>query len=50
MIVNFLLALAGCGLLLVGLWLIWAPLALIVAGLGLLALGFFREVPDGKAG
>jgi hypothetical protein len=45
-ILNALLALVGFALLILGLWWIWPPLALIVAGLGLIALGFFREVPD----
>ena len=48
MILNLLAALLGSALLLYGLWLIWPPLAFIVAGIGLLALGFFREVPDAK--
>ena len=39
-----LLALAGSCLLLAGLFLIWPPLALIGAGLFLLALAFWMEV------
>lgn len=49
MIVNALLALVGFALLILGLWWVFPPLALIVAGIGLLALGFFREVPDDQA-
>ena len=49
MIVNVLLALLGAALVVAGLAFIYWPLAVIVAGVGLLAFGFFREVPDGDA-
>ena len=49
-IVNLLLALLGAALVVAGVAFIYWPAALIVAGLGLLALGFFREVPDGDTG
>jgi hypothetical protein len=45
-IVNVLCALVGFTLIAVALFLIYPPLALIWCGLVLLALGFFREVPD----
>lgn len=48
MIWNGLFAVAGVCLLLFGLWLVWAPLMFIVAGVGLLVLGLVREVPDGS--
>ena len=49
MIVNILFAVVGTFVLLFGLWLMWPPLMFVVAGVLLLALGFFREVPDAKA-
>ena len=53
MIVNVVLALLGFALVVAGLWWVWPPLAVIVAGCGLLAVGLFRdvdeEVPDEQA-
>jgi hypothetical protein len=46
-ILNVALGLLGAALLLVGLWLVWPPLALIAAGAALLTVAFLREVPDG---
>lgn len=48
MILNLLFAVVGAFCLLFGLWLIYPPAMFVVAGVGLLALGFLREVPDGR--
>lgn len=49
MILNAVLAVLGLLLLGAGMFLIYPPLAVLLAGAVLVAAGFLREVPDGEA-